>query len=291
MYGNIDDVLLSSGSGASGTDLNELILNLWGNDTIHAGGGSDVILDALWGNVTADGGSGYDVLLLGRGADTAVFNIAENADNTGTNAFCQANDFYHGGSGCDTLEIDITGANLSQADVDAMIALFNDNVGGKVDFSDLGFDLVAKSFEKLVITGDPVNDDSGGDGGGDTGDNNGSGGDGGGDSGNNTGDNNGSGGDGGGDSGNNTGNNNGSGGDGGGDSGNNTGNNNGSGGDGGGDNTSEPGGDGSEPGPDGEDNTNNTGSDNTNNTGSAPITESGSMDITTDTSDVDVMGM
>jgi len=94
-----------------------------GNDHLNGGAGADDIFGGN-GNDRINGGSGNDLLDGGRGADivngdagddTLVWNMTENAGSTDT---------YDGGSGRDTLLLDLTGAQWRNPAVQSEIARF-----------------------------------------------------------------------------------------------------------------------------------------------------------------------
>jgi Ca2+-binding RTX toxin-like protein len=127
--------------GGSGSDV---LLGGWGNDALYGDSGNDI----LFGGFGADfiqGGAGSDMIFLQGGNDTASYVID---DNIG------ARDIYHGGFGFDTLVIDVSQAQLNSFGftADDMKQYFaNNNSAGVVDFSSLGFNLVASKFEAIEV--------------------------------------------------------------------------------------------------------------------------------------------
>lgn len=97
-----------------GSDLNDTLSGGSGDDALYGGGGSDTLI-AGSGADTLDGGSGSDVLKAGSGDDTLVFTLAENAGSI---------DAYMGGSGIDTVRINLTQAEWIDPQVQTQIALY-----------------------------------------------------------------------------------------------------------------------------------------------------------------------
>jgi VCBS repeat-containing protein len=76
-----------------------------GNDTINSGSGDDTI----------DGGAGNDRLNAGSGNDTLVYTLTENTANS---------DLYIGGSGIDTVRLNLTNTEWLSATVQYQVALY-----------------------------------------------------------------------------------------------------------------------------------------------------------------------
>jgi Ca2+-binding RTX toxin-like protein/acid phosphatase family membrane protein YuiD len=126
--GNDNDILFGGGQG-------DAIYGDAGNDFIFGGAGADLI----------QGGAGNDLVFLQGGDDTAHYLIDDNI---------AAVDIYHGGSGFDTLVIDVSQAQLNASGITAndIEQYFIDNNANKfVDFSSLGFNLVATRFEAIEV--------------------------------------------------------------------------------------------------------------------------------------------
>jgi len=136
LYGQRGDDIIYGGTG------NDFIYGGSNNDYLFGGSGHDLIIGGS-GNEYADGGSGDDVVLLNRGDDTGVYNIDENRD---------AYDYYNGGSGTDTLVIEVDASTLSELGITSqdIVNHFNSS-GNSVNFSNLGFDLFAKRFENIEV--------------------------------------------------------------------------------------------------------------------------------------------
>lgn len=148
--GNGNDTI----NGGAGCDL---LLGGNGRDTINGDGGNDMIL-AGNGDDVADGGAGSDRVELGAGNDVAVYRMSE---NTG------AHDVYDGGSGFDTLRLELTRdewLNLAvQSDIERFVAFLalNESHGGghrghhhhhhDRDFDFSAFNLEAEKFEALQV--------------------------------------------------------------------------------------------------------------------------------------------
>ena len=155
-----------------GTDANDIIFALKGDDAIEGGMGDDLIFggrgddtidggegrDLIFGGFGADiivGGEGNDLIFAGRDDDVVSYIFADNQDNWGGLGY----DLYHGGSGQDTLKIIITDIELADLGITRTeIEDFFDNAhSNRVDFRPLGIDLVAIQFEDiLVIPGETV---------------------------------------------------------------------------------------------------------------------------------------
>jgi VCBS repeat-containing protein len=141
---------LSGGAG------NDWLFGNWGNNTIEGGSGRDLLTGWL-GNDTLNGGASSDWLFSGWGNDTAYYSIDENNN---------ARDFYHGGSGTDTLIIEVSQGELDRLGITAadIVRYFSDDNADKyVDFSPLGFNLQATRFEAIqvnVLDGNNVPDEN-----------------------------------------------------------------------------------------------------------------------------------
>lgn len=145
-----------------GSDRNNIIIAKSGDDIIYSGAGRDYVLagrgdDIVYGGTGDDrllgqsgndwlvGGSGNDVVLGNSGNDTIVYDIDTNKGDY---------DYYHGGSGFDTLYIKVTDTELSALGLNSqdIINYFsNSNANKFVDFSSLGFTLSAKHFEDIDV--------------------------------------------------------------------------------------------------------------------------------------------
>ncbi|SDE38216.1 VCBS repeat-containing protein [Variovorax sp. CF079] len=96
-----------------------------GNDTINSGNGDDSVdggsgndsLNGGAGSDALDGGSGSDQLNGGSGSDTLIYNVSENLA-AGTK------DVYTGGSGVDTLELQLTSAQWLESSTQTQIAAY-----------------------------------------------------------------------------------------------------------------------------------------------------------------------
>jgi Ca2+-binding RTX toxin-like protein len=123
----------NSGGTVAGTGGNDVIDAAGGNDVVSAGSGDDTVLagtgndvvNAGSGNDTVIGGSGSDIVAGGNGSDAFVATIGD------------ANDFYSGGAGTDTL------------DMSAMTAPVTINLGGFASSAQTGIDLVS-SIENAI---------------------------------------------------------------------------------------------------------------------------------------------
>lgn len=149
--GGIGNDTLNGGNGLDtlfGGEGNDLLDGGNGNDALYGGIGNDTLYGGV-GNDTMNGGSGNDHLYGGNGDDVAVYVASENVGST---------DIYEGGSGQDTLRLELTGAEWAQGNIKSSIVnYFNKIEGG--DYSQFhfnGIDLTAKSFEHLELVVDGV---------------------------------------------------------------------------------------------------------------------------------------
>ena len=138
-------------------DERDLIFSRDGNDIIMSGNGGDIVFadrgdDVIFGEAGNDlliggrgndeitGGSGNDIVKLGRDDDTGIYTVSDNVGDW---------DMYHGGSGIDTLIINVDTAAEKEA-IDTFLAS-HPNPSTFVDFSSLGFNLTAKRFENYEV--------------------------------------------------------------------------------------------------------------------------------------------
>ncbi|HZL96005.1 MAG TPA: calcium-binding protein, partial [Vicinamibacterales bacterium] len=182
-----DDVLTGTArndriSGGKGDDElfglagNDLLLGGKGDDSLLGGAGNDVLYGDgpgqdkfwFWGKClwwipqsddddVLDGGAGNDTVFAGRGDDVLLYSMA---GNLGTGfANIGTHDIYDGGSGFDTLLLELTyGEYLLgsvQADIDAFKAFLEDKANPRSDhgkvFQFKSFDLDARNFEALEV--------------------------------------------------------------------------------------------------------------------------------------------
>jgi VCBS repeat-containing protein len=101
LTGTVDNDTINSGNGDDSVDGGS------GNDSLNGGAGGD----------TLDGGSGSDQLNGGSGSDTLIYNVSENLA-AGTK------DVYMGGSGVDTLELQLTMAQWLESSTQTQIAAY-----------------------------------------------------------------------------------------------------------------------------------------------------------------------
>lgn len=109
----------------TGSNGDDSLTGTVGNDTINSGNGDDSVdggsgndsLNGGAGSDTLDGGSGSDQLNGGSGSDTLIYNVSENLA-TGTK------DVYTGGSGVDTLELQLTSAQWLESSIQTQIAAY-----------------------------------------------------------------------------------------------------------------------------------------------------------------------
>lgn len=150
-----------------------IILRGRGNDIIHTGRQNDIILagagddwvysgsrrDLLFGgsgNDTLDGGAGGDTIFAQGGDDTVIFNAYENRGNG------RQWDRYDGGSGQDTLQLELTSEDWNRPEIRAEVEAFMAQIAGVGKSKAFCFDslhLRVKGFENLnlFIDGQPYN--------------------------------------------------------------------------------------------------------------------------------------
>lgn len=123
-----------------------------GNDTLKGGAGKDQLFGGA-GNDTLDGGAGSDCVDGGSGNDVAIYRVAENNG---------AHDKYDGGTGTDTLRLELTRNEWLNSSVQSDIARFlsflerKDWRGGADTFDFRAFDLEVRNFEAVRIFVDGV---------------------------------------------------------------------------------------------------------------------------------------
>ena len=93
---------------------NSLESSSTGGSIITGGAGNNALLGTS-GNDTMDGGAGSDALNAGGGNDTLIYRLGENAG---------ASDIYAGGSGIDTLTLQLTQAEWADAAVRAQVGQY-----------------------------------------------------------------------------------------------------------------------------------------------------------------------
>ena len=125
----------------NGTNGSDILLGLGGNDILNGGGGTD-LLSGGGGNDTLNGGSGSDIVSGDGGNDTLTYKMSENVHST---------DLYDGGSGTDTLRLELTGAEWANDAAKAEVAAFLQDPH-HVFAWDSG--LITHNFENLVLVVD-----------------------------------------------------------------------------------------------------------------------------------------
>ncbi len=108
LNGGSGDDIIDGGAGndhLSGGSGNDVLLGGSGDDRLNGGSGTD----------TLNGGSGNDILNGDSGNDTLIYTLGENSG---------ASDIYTGGSGIDTVRLQLTSAEWGRADVQAQIAQY-----------------------------------------------------------------------------------------------------------------------------------------------------------------------
>lgn len=139
---NLDDDIL-------GTNAGDLMLGRRGNDFLHGGLGNDFLLGGR-GDDTLNGGAGADLVLGGAGNDTGVFVYSQDP--------ASGPDFYSGGSGSDTLRIELTAADWDNEEIRNSIMDYADALelesspgifGGLYHMAALN--LTVSSFETLEL--------------------------------------------------------------------------------------------------------------------------------------------
>jgi len=92
-------------SGTTGTSGNDNLNGGSGADIIDGGDGNDRISGGS-GNDIVDGGRGNDVVNRDSGNDTLIYNLSENLNGS--------KDVYTGGSGIDTVLLELTQAQWTE---------------------------------------------------------------------------------------------------------------------------------------------------------------------------------
>lgn len=144
-----DDVLTGSGRndklfGGKGDDE---LFGLAGDDKLYGGKGDDAL----------DGGAGSDKVYAGHGDDLLLYSMAGNLGADFTDI--DTHDVYDGGSGCDTLVLELTHGEYLlasvQADIEAFESFLEDKAHPRSDhgktFHFQSFDLDARNLEALEI--------------------------------------------------------------------------------------------------------------------------------------------
>ena len=124
----------------NGTNGSDLLLGAGGNDTLNGGGGID-ILSGGGGNDVLNGGSGSDLVSGDAGNDLLIYKMSENKGSI---------DLYDGGSGTDTLRLELTGAEWAKAGVKADVASFLDDPHHVFAWHS---GLITHDFEHLTLGG------------------------------------------------------------------------------------------------------------------------------------------
>ncbi len=119
------------------------IIGTKGKDVLTGTSGSDWIFGRK-GNDVLDGGAGSDHVFGGAGNDLLVYRAAQNVG---------AHDRYYGGSGCDTLRLDLTLAEWLRPAVQSDIARF---LRDSRHFEFSAFDLDVRGIERLQVRVDGV---------------------------------------------------------------------------------------------------------------------------------------
>lgn len=132
--GNGNDTL----SGGAGLDV---LSGGNGNDTLNGGAGLDVLTGGK-GNDTLNGGSDSDVVSGDAGNDTLVYKLAENAHSV---------DLYDGGSGTDTLRLELTSAEWANAAMKNQVTAFLEDPHDVFTWKS---GLITHNFENLVLVVD-----------------------------------------------------------------------------------------------------------------------------------------
>jgi VCBS repeat-containing protein len=126
----------------NGTSGSDLLLGGGGDDTLNGGAGIDILFGGA-DNDSLNGGSGSDLVSGDSGNDTLVYKKAENAGSL---------DLYDGGSGSDTLRLELTGAEWANAGLKADVASFLDDPHHAFVWQSTG--LLTHNFENLVLVVD-----------------------------------------------------------------------------------------------------------------------------------------
>jgi VCBS repeat-containing protein len=129
-------------NGTSGFDI---LLGGGGDDILNGGAGIDILSGGA-DNDTLNGGSGSDLVSGDSGNDTLIYKKAENAGSL---------DIYEGGSGSDTLRLELTAAEWANATVKADVEAFLADHGQSV-FLWESSGLITHGIENLVLVVDGV---------------------------------------------------------------------------------------------------------------------------------------
>ncbi len=144
--GGAGDDLLLGGNGSDSLDGgtgDDLLLGGNGGDSLDGGTGDDLLLGGN-GSDVLNGGSGDDILLGQSGSDCLIYNMSQNL---------ASDDYYDGGSGYDTLVLQLTYGEYLLASVQHDIAAFRTYLEGwrSTAFEFSSFDLSASTIEHLKI--------------------------------------------------------------------------------------------------------------------------------------------
>lgn len=126
----------------NGTNGSDLIYGGGGDDVVNGGGGIDILFGGA-DNDTMNGGSGSDLVSGDTGNDTLIYKMSENSG---------AIDIYDGGSGSDTLRLELTSAEWANAAVKADVAAFLADSDHLMLWKSSG--LVTHDFEHLTLVVD-----------------------------------------------------------------------------------------------------------------------------------------
>ncbi len=123
--------------------MGKVIIGTKGGDVLNGTSGDDWIFGRK-GNDVLDGGAGSDHLFGGAGNDLLVYRAAQNVG---------AHDRYFGGSGCDTLRLDLTLAEWLRPELQSDIARF---LRDSRHFEFQAFNLDVRGIEQLQVRVDGV---------------------------------------------------------------------------------------------------------------------------------------
>ena len=156
VYAGLGDDSVTTGSGAdliTGDDGADWISSGAGNDTVYAGNGNDTVRAGA-GNDLVTGDAGDDLIDAGAGNDTIWAGDGNDTVVYGRTANIGATDVADGGSGMDTLRLDLTRAEWLLAAVQGDVARYATFLAGPnaawQSFTFGSFGLTATSFENGV---------------------------------------------------------------------------------------------------------------------------------------------
>lgn len=128
-----------------------------GSDTLSGGIGADALIGGA-GDDTLNGGNGDDILNSGAGSDTVTGGSGDDVATYGLGENMGSSDSYAGGSGNDTLHLELTAAEWMNAGIRDDIQAFQSTLeaGQHIPFHFTAFDLTVREFESVEVVVDGV---------------------------------------------------------------------------------------------------------------------------------------